>query len=45
MIPVKFCFIWLRSFREDFKKSTNQNQKLPMTVMFVKGSGQNQQSL
>ena len=28
-----------------FQKSTNQKQGLPMVVMFVKGSGQNEQSL
>jgi hypothetical protein len=27
------------------KKSANQKQKLPVTAMFVNGSGQNEQSL
>jgi hypothetical protein len=27
------------------KKSANQKQELPMTAMFVNGSGQNEQSL
>jgi hypothetical protein len=38
--PTKFRFIWLSSFREeDFQKSTNQKQELPMAAMFVNGSG------
>ena len=37
--------IWLSRFREDFQKSTNQKQELPMAAMFVNGSGQNWQSL
>ena len=31
--------------REDFFKSTNQKQELPVEAMFVNGSGQNEQSL
>ena len=31
--------------REDFKKSANQKQELPMVAMFVNGSGQNEQDL
>ena len=30
---------------EDFQKSTNQKQELPVVAMFVNGSGQNEQSL
>jgi hypothetical protein len=30
---------------EDFFKSANQKQELPMAAMFVNGSGQNEQSL
>jgi hypothetical protein len=42
MLPTKFRFI----FRgEDFKKSANQKQELPVVAMFVNGSGQNEQSL
>ena len=44
MLPTKFQFIWQSGFRgEDFQKSTNQKQELPVTVMFVKGSGRNEQ--
>jgi hypothetical protein len=46
MFPTKFQFIWPSSFRgEDFFKSVNQKQELPMVAMFVNGSGQNEQSL
>jgi hypothetical protein len=46
MLPTKFRFIWPNGFRgEDFKKSANQKQELPMVAMFVNGSGQNEQSL
>jgi hypothetical protein len=30
---------------EDFKKSANKKQELPMVAMFVNGLGQNEQSL
>jgi hypothetical protein len=41
-----FRFIWQSSFRgEDFKKSANQKQELPMAAMFVNGSELNEQSL
>jgi hypothetical protein len=44
MLPTKFRFIWLSSFREeDLKKSTNQKQELPMAAMFVNGSKRNEQ--
>ena len=44
MLPTKFRFIWQSGFREeDFKKSANQKQELPMAAMFVNGSGQNEQ--
>jgi hypothetical protein len=46
MLPTKFRFIWPSGFRgEDFFKSANQKQELPMAAMFVDGSGQNEQSL
>ena len=46
VLPTKFRFIWVCSFREeDYQKSTNQKQELPMAAMFVKGSELNQQSL
>jgi hypothetical protein len=46
MLPTKFRFIWPSGFRgEDFKKSANQKQKLPVVAMFVNGSGRNEQSL
>ena len=46
MLPTKFLFIWQSSFRgEDFQKSTNQKQELPVAAIFVNRSGRNQQSL
>jgi hypothetical protein len=46
MLPTKFRFIWLNGFRgEEFKKSANQKQELPVVAMFVNGSGQNEHSL
>jgi hypothetical protein len=46
MLPTKFQFIWLSSFRgEDLKKSANQKQELPVVAMFVDGSEQNEQYL
>jgi hypothetical protein len=46
MLPTKFRFIWLSDFRgEDFKKSTNQKQELPVAAMFVNGLELNEQSL
>jgi hypothetical protein len=45
MLPSKFQFIWPSSFREDFFKSANQKQELPMVAMFVNGSEQNEQIL
>jgi len=42
MLPTKFRFIWQSGFGgEDFKKSVNHKQELPVVVMFVNGSGQN----
>ena len=42
MLPTKFRFIWPSSFREeDFQKSTDQKQELPVVAMFVNGSGRN----
>jgi hypothetical protein len=46
MLPITFRFIWPSGFRgEDFLKSANQKQELPMAAMFVNGSWQNEQSL
>ena len=46
MLPTKFWFIWPNGFiEEEFLKSANQKQELPVAVMFVNGSGQNEQSL
>ena len=46
MFPAKFHFICPSCFRgEDFQKSTNQKQKLPVAAIFVNGSGQNEQCL
>ena len=46
MLPTKFQFIWPSGFRgEDFFKSDNQKQELPMVAMFVNGLGQNEHSL
>jgi hypothetical protein len=39
-------FIWPSGFRgEDFLKSANQKQELPVAAMFVNGSGRNEQLL
>ena len=46
MLSTKFRFNWLSSFREeDFQKSTNLKQELPVVAMFVSESGRNKQSL
>ena len=46
MIPTNFRFIWPSSFREDeFKKSANQKQELPVVAIFVNQLGQNEQTL
>ena len=43
VLPTKFRFIWLSSYREkDFYKSTNQKKELPVVAMFVNGSELNQ---
>jgi hypothetical protein len=40
MLPTKFQFIWPSGFRgEDFFKSTNQKQKLPVVAMFANELG------
>ena len=39
-LPTKFRFIWPSGFREDFLKSANQKQELPMAAMLVNRSGQ-----
>ena len=36
MLPSKFRFVWTSGFRgEDFFKSANQKQELPVAAMFV----------
>jgi hypothetical protein len=46
MLPTKFRIIWSSSFRgEEFKKSANQKQELPVVAMCVNGSGRNEQPL
>jgi hypothetical protein len=41
----QFRFIWPSGFRgEDFSKSNNQKQELPVMAMFVNESGRNEQS-
>ena len=46
MLPTTFRFIWQSGFKgEDFQKSTNQKQELPVAVIFVNGQGRNVQSL
>ena len=46
MFLTKFRFIWQSGFRgEDFYKSTNQKQKLPVAAMSVNDLGRNQHSL
>jgi hypothetical protein len=46
MLPTMFRFIWPSGFRgEDFSKSANRKQELPVATMFVNESGQNMQSL
>ena len=46
MLPTEFRFIWPHGFRgEDFFKSPNQKQELPVVAMFANRSGQNEQSL
>jgi hypothetical protein len=38
--------MWPSGFRgEDFKKSANQKQELPMAAIFINRSGRNEQSL
>ena len=45
MLSTKFRFIWPKGFRgEEFKKSANQKQESPVVVMFINGSGRNEQS-
>jgi hypothetical protein len=46
MLPTKFRFNWQSGFiGQDFKKSANQKQELPVAATFVNGSGRNEQSL
>jgi hypothetical protein len=43
MLPTKFQYIWPNGFRgEEFKKSANQKQELPVAAMFVNGSERNE---
>jgi hypothetical protein len=43
VLPTKFQFVWPSGFRgEDFKKSTNQKQELPVAAMFVNESERNE---
>jgi hypothetical protein len=43
MLPTKFWYIWPSGFRgEEFKKSANQKEELPMAAMFVYGSERNE---
>jgi hypothetical protein len=44
MLSNKFRFIWRSDYREeDFWKSTNQKEELPVMAMFVNGSNWNEQ--
>jgi hypothetical protein len=46
MLPTKFRIIWPHGFRgEDFLKSANQKQELPVVAMFVNGLGRNEHYL
>ena len=46
MLPTTFWSIWPSCFRlEDFQKTTNEKQELPVVAMFDNGSGRNEQSL
>ena len=46
MLPTKFRFIWPIGFvGEDFLKSANHKQELPVAAMSDNRSGQNEQSL
>ena len=46
MLPTKFWLILQSGFGgEDFKKSANQKQELPVMVMFVNRSGQNERAI
>ena len=35
MLPTKFRFIWPSDLREDFKKSANQKQELPVAACLL----------
>jgi hypothetical protein len=46
MLPTKFRIIWPSGYtREEFLRSANQKQEVPVVAMFVNGSGRNEQSL
>ena len=43
IFPTMFLIIWRSGYRgEDFQKSTNQKQELPVVAIFVNGSGRNE---
>ena len=46
MLPIKVWLIWQLGFRgENFEKSKNQKQELPVVAMFVYESGRSEHSL
>jgi hypothetical protein len=46
MLPTKFLIIWPSGFRgEEFKKSANQKQELPVAAISINGLGRIEQSL
>ena len=45
MLPTNFRFIWPSGFREDFMKSANHKQELPVSATFFNESYRNEQSL
>jgi hypothetical protein len=46
MHPTKFQFIWPNGFKgEEFKKSANQKQELPVAAISINGLGRIEQSL
>ena len=46
MHPTEFQFIWPNGFKgEEFKKSANQKQELPVAAISINGLGRIEQSL
>jgi hypothetical protein len=46
MLPTKFRIIWPSGFRgQELTKSANHQKEWPVVVMFVNGSGRNEQCL